>query len=175
MAVTKPRRNSRQRRIILEELRSRPTHPTAADLYETVRRRLPRISLATVYRNLDLLAADGVICRLPAADGGQGRFDGDPDRHYHVRCERCGKVDDVNGVPEQIGHGQVRSRHGFKITGHRLDFLGVCPECRSQRYDDEPADATEQHDIPDSSGRIPLQQGSPTCSGPPDDQTGPAS
>ena len=78
-------RVTRQRRVILEELRKLTSHPTAPALYEVVRRRLPRISLGTVYRNLELLARAGFIQRLDL-QGAEARFDGNPEHHYHVRC-----------------------------------------------------------------------------------------
>ena len=61
------RRKTRQRRVILEELQSVKSHPTAIELFELVRRRLPRVSLGTVYRNLDLLARAGFIEKLTEA------------------------------------------------------------------------------------------------------------
>ena len=129
MAGKLVRRNTRQRRVILEELRKLASHPTATDLYQVIRPCLPRISLATVYRNLELLAADGVIKKLTST-GTQARFDGNPQRHYHVRCVRCGKVDDVSDVSVEVVHRRVRSVHNFKVLDHQLDFLGLCPACR---------------------------------------------
>ena len=74
--MTKPfQRNTRQREVILEELRKLRSHPTAPVLYEIVRRRLPRISLGTVYRNLELLAKSGVVRKLELSDS-EARFDG---------------------------------------------------------------------------------------------------
>ena len=78
-------RNTRQRDVILGELRNSLTHPTATELYDLVRRRLPKISLGTVYRNLDLLARMGIIQRLEMA-GAETRFDGDRRPHDHIRC-----------------------------------------------------------------------------------------
>ena len=74
-----------QRKVIVDELRKLKCHPTADELYEVVRRKLPRISLGTVYRNLEVLSANGEIQRL-----GLGRkqmcFDGNMSRHYHLVC-----------------------------------------------------------------------------------------
>jgi len=56
----KTQRNTRQRQVVLEELRKLTSHPTAAELYEITRARLPKISLGTVYRNLEVLAENGV-------------------------------------------------------------------------------------------------------------------
>ena len=131
MADEKPRRNTRQRQVVLEELRKLAWHPTATELYEVTRRRLPKISLATVYRNLELLAQMGVIRKLEIS-GSESRFDSDLDRHYHVRCVRCGRVDDARELPDEFVKEEVTSLNGYDILGFRLHFLGVCPECKGQ-------------------------------------------
>ena len=88
-----------------------------------------KISLATVYRNLELLARNGVIQKL-GLSGAEARFDGNPERHYHVRCIHCERIDDVHDLPEDWVKGQVENLAGYDIVGFRLDFLGVCPDCQ---------------------------------------------
>ncbi|MBW2172694.1 MAG: transcriptional repressor, partial [Deltaproteobacteria bacterium] len=83
-----------QRKVILEELRMADSHLTADDVYKMVRARLPRISLGTVYRNLEILSRLGMIHKLELG-GMQKRFDGKTQDHYHLRCLRCGRIDDV--------------------------------------------------------------------------------
>ncbi len=129
MAHRKAQRNTRQRQVVLEELRKLTSHPTAAALYEITRARMPKISLGTVYRNLELLAENGVIQKLEIG-GAEARFDGSPKRHYHVRCIHCERIDDVHDLPGDFVKGQVRSLAGYDIVGFRLDFLGVCPDCQ---------------------------------------------
>lgn len=129
MASAQKLRMTPQRQIILDELRKMKTHPSADEVYEAVRVRQPRISLGTVYRNLEKMSECGIIRKLDVA-GSQRRFDGDTDRHYHVRCTGCGRVDDVEvnylaGLEEAI-HGAS----DYEITGHRLEFVGRCPKCR---------------------------------------------
>ncbi|MBU1700210.1 MAG: transcriptional repressor [Candidatus Eisenbacteria bacterium] len=121
-------RRSRQREAILEALRSSRTHPTAVELYERVRRRLPKVSLGTVYRNLDLLARNGMIGRLDTGSG-QARFDGETERHHHVRCVICGRVDDVHpSLVESMG-GELKNLAGQEILGIRIEFAGLCSSC----------------------------------------------
>jgi len=129
MADKKARRNTRQRQVVLEELAKLTSHPTAAELYEIARRRLPKLSLGTVYRNLELLAADGAIQKLEIS-GTESRFDGNPERHHHVRCVRCGRVDDVHGLPADLVRADFRTLSGYDIIGHRLEFAGICPDCK---------------------------------------------
>lgn len=124
-------RQTRQRQIILEELCRLTSHPTACELYEIIRRRLPTISLGTVYRNLDLLARSGTIRKLEWA-GGESRFDGTVAPHDHLRCLRCGCVDDMGGDPLDLPHPTGNDFGGYEVTGHRLEYLGICPRCRQQ-------------------------------------------
>jgi Fur family ferric uptake transcriptional regulator len=122
-------RNTRQRQVILEELRQVTCHPTAAGLYEMVRRRLPKISLGTVYRNLELLTRMGMIQKIQTA-GAEARFDGSPHRHDHVRCLRCGRVDDMGGVSLADAAAKSHDAGGYEILGYRLEFFGICPSCQ---------------------------------------------
>lgn len=122
-------RITHQREIILEELRSVTSHPTADELYEMVRRRLPRISLATVYRNLEWLAENGIVQKIEVG-GRQKRFDGTTAEHYHIRCLKCGKVDDVVMVPLESLENQLEQSTGYTILGHRIEFHGLCPTCK---------------------------------------------
>jgi Fur family ferric uptake transcriptional regulator len=121
---------TRQRQVILEELRKVDCHPTADELYLMVRSRLPRVSLGTVYRNLDVLFRNGEIQKLDA--GGQHRFDGDVRNHYHVRCQGCGRIDDVFGEALEALAMPRSSAHDYEITGYRLEFDGLCPACVPQ-------------------------------------------
>lgn len=123
-------RNTRQRQVILEELRKLTSHPTAVGIYEIVRRRLPKISLGTVYRNLELLARTGLVRKLEMGNA-ESRFDGNVAPHDHVRCVRCGRVDDVSGPPLDLLGGPANDLHGYQILGHRLEYLGICSQCRN--------------------------------------------
>lgn len=129
MAVQKLRRNTPQRRVILEELDALKSHPTAAELFAAVRKRLPRISLGTVYRNLEVLYQDGRINKLEWA-GSETRFDAMLEPHLHIRCTDCGRIEDLmdpvqmSGQPEELG--------GFLVQGCRLEYFGLCPACRNK-------------------------------------------
>ncbi|MGD9241450.1 MAG: transcriptional repressor [Desulfobacterales bacterium] len=121
-------RMTRQRKVILEELRKVNTHPSADELYEIVRKRLPRISLGTVYRNLEILSESGNIQKIEPGSSLK-RFDGNPCEHYHIRCVSCGRVVDAPMTPDlEIDLEQVNSTD-FTIIGHKLEFLGLCPQC----------------------------------------------
>jgi Fur family transcriptional regulator, peroxide stress response regulator len=121
-------RMTRQREVILEELRKVDTHPSADEVYEMVRRRLPRISLGTVYRNLEILSESGDIQKLEPGCTLK-RFDGNPSEHSHIRCIRCDRIADVPMVPGFEFDPDKVNATDFEIIGHRLEFLGVCPQC----------------------------------------------
>lgn len=124
-------RMTNQRQVILEEVRKVNTHPTADEVYEMVRKRLPRISMGTVYRNLEILSTLGLIQRIGPATS-QMRFDGTTKNHYHMRCIRCGRVDDAPVQPVQNIENAVREASDYTIVGHRVEFIGICPACKEK-------------------------------------------
>lgn len=125
------RRNTRQRQVVLEELRKVVSHPTAVELYEMARRCLPKISIGTVYRNLELLAQMGTISKLEMG-GPEARFDGDTSRHHHIRCTQCGRVADARGLRGQPSIPELTSPDGYEVLGYHLELIGVCPQCRNR-------------------------------------------
>lgn len=127
----KDMRLTNQRKIIMEQLQSVTSHPTADEIYGMVREKMPRISLGTVYRNLEVLSSLGLVRKLENA-AGQKRFDGDMSPHHHIRCQVCGKVGDIFDAPDISGIEDEISTD-FEITGVSLEFSGICPECRSHR------------------------------------------
>lgn len=119
-----------QRQVILEELSKVKTHPTAGELYDMVRRRLPRIGLGTVYRNLELMAENGMILKIEVG-GTQKRFDATTDNHYHIRCTQCGRVDDIDvPVVDDIVE-QASDNSSYRILGHHVEFTGICQDCQN--------------------------------------------
>jgi Fur family ferric uptake transcriptional regulator len=130
--IKKQQRMTRQRMIILDELSKVRSHPTAYEVYEMVRSRLPRISLGTVYRNLEHLSSNGQIRRLDLGVG-QRRFDAVTDDHMHIKCLSCGRVNDVPLNPSMeitTIKGIVCSQSGYEVLGCGMDFLGICPNCK---------------------------------------------
>ncbi len=122
-------RMTEQRRLILEVLQSTDCHPTADWVYEHVRAKLPTISLGTIYRNLRALAAMGMALELNFGSG-QDRFDGNPEPHYHFRCQDCGRVFDLL-MPENSDLETEAARvFSGQIWGHRLEFYGRCADCQ---------------------------------------------
>ena len=119
------------RRVVLEVVRGTESHPTAEAVHRMVRRRLPRVSLGTVYRTLRLLVGEGLVKELP---GPHARFDGNTSEHHHFTCLGCGRISDV-AAPATDPHsralcGRVAAQSGFSVTHHRSEFYGRCPECQ---------------------------------------------
>ena len=118
-----------QRQIILEELSKVKTHPTASELFDMVRKRLPRIGLGTVYRNLELMAENGMILKLEVG-GTQKRFDANTDTHYHIRCSACGRVDDIDTPVMGDLVKKAEAASSYQVLGHHVEFSGICPGCQ---------------------------------------------
>jgi len=123
-----PQRMTRQRKVLLETLRRMKTHPTADELFQEVRNDLPRISLGTVYRNLDMLSEMNLIRKLEYG-GGKMRFDGDKREHYHIRCVKCGRIEDIPvseiGRIDCVPNGLA----GYVVIDYSLHINGICPMC----------------------------------------------
>lgn len=121
-----------QRQIILEELGKVTSHPTANEVYDMVRKKLPRIGLGTVYRNLELMAESGIILKLEVG-GTQKRFDATVAPHYHIRCSRCGKVDDVEVEVQDHIDRMAEQVSDYEVLGHHIEFSGICNECTAEK------------------------------------------
>jgi len=84
---------------------------------------------SSVFRALERLEREGDVLRIDLGDG-KSRFEAVGEHHEHVRCERCGNVEAVPGCLVEAATPIVERRTGFRVTGHRLLFSGVCPNCR---------------------------------------------
>ncbi len=125
-------RLTKQRKIILDRLKKTTSHPTAVEVYDEVRSQMPNISLGTVYRNLDILSRQGMIRKIETC-GEQKRFDGNIDPHLHIMCTDCGCVRDVHDELNLDLDDLTSIKTDFKITGLRLELLGICPGCASDK------------------------------------------
>jgi Fe2+ or Zn2+ uptake regulation protein len=129
-----PKRNSVQKRMIGETL-TRMDHPTAAEVYEQVRRDCPQISLGTVYRNLGSMADEGEVLRLSLV-GEADRFDPRTQEHFHVVCSVCGRIFDTDhSVASELIHKldqAIEHSTGVQIEQRTLLFGGICAKCREK-------------------------------------------
>jgi Fur family ferric uptake transcriptional regulator len=132
----KMKRNTIQRRVILEELKKLRTHPSAIELYSLVRRKLPKISLGTVYRNLEAMAREGQVLVL-ASGRGPRRYDGNVENHYHIRCVHCSRVGDIMSDQALIPELKTRPLTDYEVLGVHIEFFGVCPDCQRKKRRDK--------------------------------------
>jgi Fur family peroxide stress response transcriptional regulator len=125
-----------QRRVVLETMLLRDDHPTAEQIYDTIRASVPEISRGTVYRTLDSLVQLGVIRRAHHL-GPASRFDPNTDRHHHLVCVACNRAIDLEDTRLDQLPLPSRRRTGFRITDYSIHFTGLCAEC--QKADDTTA------------------------------------
>ena len=123
------RRETRQRKVILRFLKSTAYHPTADLVYENVKKEIPNISKGTVYRNLKVLQEDEQISELNLK-GTVSRYEEKKDDHYHFRCERCGRVFDIDEPVNKELDRRIADKTGLNISHHQLEFRGRCRDCQ---------------------------------------------
>lgn len=127
--MEKTLKHSKQREALLSLLKSVKNHPTADWLYENLRKEFPKISLATVYRNLNLLVDNGEILRLDY-NGNAEHYDGNPQNHYHFICRNCSAIIDVSISSDKSLNELIAEKDTLKIEKHTLFFYGLCNKCK---------------------------------------------
>jgi len=128
-----PARLTRQRQAVLEAVAERRDHPTAAQVFDAVRDRSPRIAYGTVYNALHYLAHAGLVAEVRRPDGVVS-YDRETSPHDHAVCRACGTLADVHlpAVRDAVAtaYAAVAGETGFMVEGHRVEFVGLCPTCR---------------------------------------------
>jgi Fe2+ or Zn2+ uptake regulation protein len=122
-----PARNTKQLALIWSAVKNDKSHPTADQIYDRVRKKSPRISLGTVYRNLQKLVADERLQVLML--GRAQHFDPLVACHQHFICESCDRVFDVLVERQKELKPSKLPHEGFKVTSHHLAFYGLCKHC----------------------------------------------
>ena len=125
----KKNRQSKHRERILELLRSTDSHPTADWVYEQLKKEYPQLSLGTVYRNLTILLDKGLAKKIHFGST-YDRFEANTEPHYHLICESCRKILDFKMPIYNDLNSQANQLTGFTIHHHKLEFFGVCEECK---------------------------------------------
>jgi Fur family peroxide stress response transcriptional regulator len=123
-------RNSKIRDLIFDILNKKNYHPNVNELYDIVKKENPRVSLATVYRNVSQLVEMGKV-NILEFDKGSAKYDGNIEKHFHIVCERCGKIEDVWLENDFDNFKCVTNKiNNFDLTGYKLVFFGICEECK---------------------------------------------
>lgn len=119
-----------QQQAVFAAIKKSDGHSTAEQVYAQVSKAMPRVSLATVYRNLEKLADSNLIGRVTI--GGIYYFELETKAHYHAVCQSCGRLDNLE-VPPTGDIEEHFSRHTtYKLTGHHLVLYGICPRCQKR-------------------------------------------
>lgn len=126
------KRNTIQRKLVVDAVRELHCHATADDVYELIAKEHPTIGKGTVYRNLMILAENGEIKRVEIPNGAD-RFDHTLCEHYHVRCIKCGSVYDVDMDALPHLENRIHDTHGIKILDYDILFKGICPDCQREQ------------------------------------------
>ena len=114
---------------MLHELKKLTCHPTSDEFFLRIKKKLPNISLASVYRNLDLLSDKGLIKRLETG-GKQKRYDGNTMRHHHIRCLSCGKVEDfMKDIRSAEGVLENLLQSDDNLKDFHIEFTSFCKDC----------------------------------------------
>lgn len=122
-------RFTEQRAAVYRYLLATTSHPSADDVFTSVRAEIPDISLATVYKSLETLVGCGLAVKLTYGDG-SARYDGRTDPHHHARCLICGCVLDLPGRLDVTALERLGPVQGFAVEGYRLELVGTCAGCQ---------------------------------------------
>ena len=125
------RRTTKQREAILKILSDTISHPTADQIYDEVRKEIPNISKGTVYRNLQVLREGGFISELNL-NGTLSRFEVKQESHYHFRCQKCGRVFDLDEPVDKKLDQRIARKTGFTVSHHQTEFRGLCKDCQQK-------------------------------------------
>jgi Fur family peroxide stress response transcriptional regulator len=121
-----------QRVAILQTLEGIVGHPTVEEVYREVRRHFPMISLNTVYKTMNALREQGELIAVESGEDGALRFESNPLPHHHLVCLRCRRIQDMTDPALDALRGSSRRLGGFTVVGHRVEFFGYCPTCRTR-------------------------------------------
>ncbi len=117
-----------QRIAIYNALYGQTNHPSAEMIFQRLHEDYPTMSLATVYKTMDIFERIGLVKVLDMGDD-CSRYDWDTDVHPHIRCIKCNRVDDLRGIRLEGLHEKVEALSAYRLTGEQLSFEGICPSC----------------------------------------------
>lgn len=119
-----------QRLAIYNVLAATKAHPSAEMIFNELQPVYPTMSLATVYKTIEILKELNLVQVLNAGED-SFRYDADTSSHPHIRCLTCGRVDDLHGIDSSDFVGKVAGSTSYQITGKQFYFYGVCLQCQA--------------------------------------------
>lgn len=123
-----------QRQAVLDAVRESRNHPSATEIFERVRRKHPHIAYGTVYSALAALVRAGLISELKFGNGAS-RYDARTETHHHALCTVCGRLLEIEVDLDRAQQAAAAKQTGFLITGHHIQFVGVCRDCQEGKRD----------------------------------------
>lgn len=120
-----------QRQVIYETLIAMPGHPSPEEVFDRVRKKIPAISLATVYKTIHTFVDSGIL-REVSPHHGSLRVDDNFDPHHHLVCTICKSITDVEESAFEPLRFKQRFPQGFRFERFAVDVLGVCPQCAAR-------------------------------------------
>lgn len=130
------KRNTIQKKLVLEAVFELANHPTAEEIYNQIVKTHKSISKGTVYRNLNILVEENQLGKVVVMDGAD-RFDHNNTEHNHIRCEKCNEYYDIlDNAQESVDNimnisKELSEKQGFIVSGYEVVFKGICPLCRN--------------------------------------------
>lgn len=120
-----------QRLAVYDMLSHTTEHPTAEMIYQKVKEQYPTMSFATVYKSVEIFSKLGVIQVLNTGED-SFCYDAKTSEHPHIKCTKCGRVNDVSHLDARAVESLVENETGFKVNGHQFYFYGICPDCQKK-------------------------------------------
>lgn len=121
-----------QRLAIYDVLVNTKEHPSAEMIFNKLQPAYPTMSLATVYKTIEILKEMGMVQALNVGED-SFRYDADISDHAHIRCLTCGRVDDLHGIDHSEFSSAVEKSTAYRLTGQQFYFFGQCPACQSRK------------------------------------------
>lgn len=122
-------KRTRQRDVILDAFLAAKGHVSSEDLYQTIRKKNPRIGYTTVYRTMKLFVEAG-LAEERHFDDGVARYEVEQDHHDHLVCTQCGKIVEFESDLIEKTQTEIAAKYGFRIVRHRHELYGHCSTCR---------------------------------------------
>lgn len=121
-----------QRQVLYEVMQSMPGHPSPEEVYARVKKRIPAISLATVYKNIHLFVETGVLKEVSMHHGAL-RVELKGHLHHHMVCSHCKAITDIEEKDLGVLPALQRLPGGFQVERYAIDVIGVCAACQKAK------------------------------------------
>ncbi len=132
-----------QRQVLYEVMQSLDGHPSPEEIYARMKRRVPSISLATVYKNVHLFVESGVLREVSLHHGSQ-RVERNAGEHHHLVCSRCKSITDIDERDLGALPKPKKRLHGFLVERYSVDVIGLCASCQAEAHNTPPTQPTKR-------------------------------